>query len=69
MAAANGLSLDPTTTLAQMGVNADSDEDIHAIAERAVIAGETIHNEPFEITADAVACALKAADQQGRAYA
>ena len=56
------------TTLAQLGVNANSDEDIHAIAERAVIAGETIHNEPFEITADAVACALKAADQQGRAY-
>ena len=57
------------TTLAQLAVNANSDEDIHSIAERAVMAEETIHNEPFEITADAVACALKAADQQGRAYA
>ena len=57
------------TTLAQLGVNADSDKEIQTIAERAVMPGETIHNEPFEVSADAVACALKAADQQGRAYA
>ena len=39
-----------------------------AIAERAVIPGETSHNEPFEVTAIAVMRAIKAADQQGRAY-
>ncbi len=50
-------------------MNADKDEDIQTIAERAVIPNETSHNEPFEVTAAAVACALKAADQQGRAYA
>ena len=52
-----------------LAVNADNDEDIQTIAERAVIPDETSHNEPFEITAAAVACALKTADQQGRAYA
>ena len=57
------------TTLAQVGINAGDDEEIKAIAERAVIPGETSHNEPFEVTAEAVARALKAADQQGRAYA
>ena len=57
-----------TPTLAQLGVNAESDKEIQTIAERAVLPGETIHNEHFEVSADAVACALKAADQQGRAY-
>ena len=56
------------TTLAQLGVNPESDDQIQKIAERSVISGETIHNEPFEVKAAAVACALKAADQQGRAY-
>ncbi len=56
------------TTLAQLGVNPESDDEIQQIAERSVISGETIHNEPFEVKAAAVACALKAADQQGRAY-
>jgi glycerol dehydrogenase len=55
--------------LDQLGVDADSDKEIQTIAERAVMPGETIHNEPFNVSADAVACALKAADQQGRAYA
>jgi glycerol dehydrogenase len=56
------------TTLSQVGVNASSDEEIMQIATRAVIPGETSHNEPFEVTAVAVARALRAADQQGRAY-
>ena len=56
------------TTLAQVGINADDEAELMAIAERAVIPGETSHNEPFEVTAIAVMRALKAADQLGRAY-
>lgn len=57
------------TTLGQVGIDANNDEEIMQIATRAVIPGETSHNEPFEVTAEAVARALKAADQQGRSYA
>ena len=49
-------------------VNANSNASIQAIANHSVIAGETIHNEPFEIADNAVAGALKAADQRRRAY-
>ena len=50
-------------------VNANSNAHIQAIANRSVIAEETIHIEPVEITTNAVASAFKAADQRGRAYA
>ena len=56
------------TTLAQVGINADDEAELMAIAERAVIPGETSHNEPLEVTAIAVMRALKAADELGRAY-
>ena len=56
------------TTLQQIGINPDDDEAIQRIAERTVIPGESSHNEPFEVTAAAVADAIRAADQQGRAY-
>jgi glycerol dehydrogenase len=38
------------------------------IATRATAEGETIHNEPFEVTADMVADAILAADAMGRAW-
>jgi glycerol dehydrogenase len=47
-------------------VNSNNDAHIQAIANRSVITEETTHNEPFEVTADATAFALKTADQQGR---
>ena len=56
------------TTLAQVGIDASNDAALMAIAERAVIPGETSHNEPLEVSAIAVMRALKAADQLGRAY-
>jgi hypothetical protein len=34
-----------------------------------VIAGESIHNEPFPVTADLVVAAIRAADAAGEAYA
>jgi glycerol dehydrogenase len=55
-------------TLAEIGL-ADLDAAMLVrIAARATAAGETIHNEPFEVTADLVADALVAADALGQAW-
>jgi glycerol dehydrogenase len=55
-------------TLAQIGL-ADLDRDqLAPIANRAAAAGETVHNEPFEVTSDTVADAILAADAIGRAW-
>lgn len=56
------------TTLAAVGVNADSDEQLRTIAERSLIPGESSHNEPFAISTEALVSALKAADQLGRRW-
>jgi glycerol dehydrogenase len=53
-------------TLAEVGVDAASDDQLRTIAERTVIPGESSHNEPFPVTVDALVCALRAADQLGR---
>ncbi|MFN9660287.1 MAG: glycerol dehydrogenase, partial [Cyanobacteriota bacterium] len=53
-------------TLAEVGVEASSDDQLRTIAERSVIPGESSHNEPFPVTAEAMISALKAADQLGR---
>ena len=37
-----------------------------AVAEAATVPGETIHNMPFEVTAEKVVAAMKAADAYGR---
>jgi glycerol dehydrogenase len=42
-------------------------EDLEQIAARATAPGETMHNEPFEITPDLVADAILAADAVWRA--
>ena len=47
--------------LAQVGVDANSDEQLNRIAERSVIPGESSHNEPFPVSAAAVSAALRAA--------
>lgn len=55
------------TTFAQIGI-ADPDEDLlNAIARRATIAGETIHNEPMPVTPTMVVVAMRAADAAGAA--
>ena len=53
-------------TLAQVGVVSDDDEALKAISLRTVAPGETCHNEPFPVSADAVRAALLGADQLGR---
>jgi glycerol dehydrogenase len=53
-------------TLADVGVDAGNDDQLRTIAERSVIPGESSHNEPFPVSAEAVISALKAADQLGR---
>ena len=52
--------------LAEVGVNVESDEQLQIIAERAVIPGESSHNEPFPVSAEAIMAAMKSADFQGR---
>ncbi len=53
-------------TLAAVGVDAGNDEQLRSIAERCLIPGESSHNEPLPLSAEAVISALKAADQLGR---
>jgi len=53
-------------SLAQIGLREVSRETLRQIADRATAAGETIHNEPFEVTSDMVVDAMLAADALGR---
>jgi glycerol dehydrogenase len=55
-------------TLADVGLGEMSGDTLARIAARATAKGETIHNEPFEVTADMVADAIRAADAAGRAF-
>jgi glycerol dehydrogenase len=55
-------------TLAGVGVARLPRDRLVPIARRATAPGETIHNEPFEVTPDTVADALLAADALGRAW-
>ena len=54
-------------TLAEIGLSDLSQDLLAQIARRATAPGETIHNEPFEVTPDMVADAILAADALGRA--
>lgn len=55
-------------TLASIGLTDLPVELLAQIAKRATAAGETIHNEPFEVRPDMVADAIRAADALGRAW-
>jgi glycerol dehydrogenase len=55
-------------TLAEVGVDANSDDQLRIIADRSSIPGESSHNEPFPVTASALVSALRAADQLGRCF-
>ncbi|HYM12941.1 MAG TPA: glycerol dehydrogenase, partial [Bryobacterales bacterium] len=56
------------TTLADIGLTEMPAEVLAQIATRATAKGETIHNEPFEVTPAMVADAIRAADATGRAW-
>ncbi|MFI5457651.1 MAG: glycerol dehydrogenase [Isosphaerales bacterium] len=55
-------------TLADIGLPDFPRDRLDPIARRATAPGETIHNEPFEVTPDMVADAILAADALGRAW-
>jgi glycerol dehydrogenase len=54
------------TTLADLELEGVTDEELLRVAEKACAEGESIHNEPAEITPALVLAALKAADAEGR---
>jgi len=56
-------------TLAENGLKELPADVLAQVARRATAPGETIHNEPFEVTADMVADAVLAADALGRHWA
>jgi glycerol dehydrogenase len=55
-------------TRAGIGIIDPSRDRLEPIARRATAPGETIHNEPFEVTPDMVADAILTADALGRAW-
>ena len=55
-------------TLGELGVTDPTDEKLMAVATAACAPGETIHNLPFEVTAEKVLAAIKAADAYGRYF-
>jgi len=55
-------------TLKEIGLETATEEELRKVADAATVPGETIHNQPFEITSDKVLGALRAADALGRAY-
>jgi len=54
------------TTLADINLGEVSDDDLMKVARLACAPGTFIHNEPFEVDADLVFAAIKAADAHGR---
>ncbi|NLJ34010.1 MAG: glycerol dehydrogenase [Firmicutes bacterium] len=54
------------TSLAQLGIKEIVPEDIMRVAQGATAEGETIHNEPFPVTAPMVYNAILSADALGR---
>lgn len=53
-------------TLSDIGLKPVTDEKLQLIAEAACAPGETIHNEPHDISPERVIWALKVADAEGR---
>jgi glycerol dehydrogenase len=56
------------TTLVHIGLDDPSPETLEKIAMRTTAAGETIHNEPFEVLPGMVVDAVRAADAAGREF-
>jgi glycerol dehydrogenase len=55
-------------TLAEIGLEEVATSLLDEIARRATAPGETMHNEPFDVTADMVADAIRTADALGRIW-
>ena len=55
-------------TLAEIGLTKLTRDQLDPITRRATAPGETIHNEPFEVTPEMVADAILAADALGRGW-
>jgi len=55
-------------TLADIGLRELDRDMLTRIAERSTAKGETIHNEPFDVTAEMVSDAIRAADATGSAW-
>ncbi len=53
-------------TLSDLGLDPVTDEKLMRVAEAACAPGETIHNEPHDISPERVVWALKVADAEGR---
>lgn len=53
------------TTLADIGLANVSDDDLMKVAQASCQQGETMHNEPHEVTPNSVLAALRAADAEG----
>jgi glycerol dehydrogenase len=51
------------TTLTEIGLSVDDDAELQAIAAAATVAGETIHNMPFDVRAEDVVAALKSLER------
>ena len=56
------------TTFAGIGITEPTDEVLTRIAQRSVAPGETIHNEPFEVSAAMVVEALREANDAGESF-
>ncbi len=54
------------TTLADLGLDGVGDADLLLVAEKSCAEGESMHNEPVEISPQLILSALKAADAEGR---
>ena len=56
------------TTFAAIGIGNPSPELLKTVATRAMAPGETIHNEPVNVTPERVVEAMRAADAAGRSF-
>lgn len=62
------LSVGLPICLADIGIDALSDDELMHVAAKACIPEESVHAMPFPITVEAVAAAIKAADRLGTQY-
>ncbi len=56
------------TTLKELNADNISEEQLRAVAVASTVEGETIHNMPFNVTADDVYAAILTADKLGQMY-
>ena len=53
-------------TLSDIGIENATEKKLNLIAEAACAPGETIHNEPHDVSPERVVWALKVADAEGK---